>query len=265
MKKPFILITNDDGIDAGGLKHLWKALRGFADLAIVAPNGERSGSGAAITFSTPLHPRSVEWEDDTPAWSANGTPTDCVKMAFNVLFDKKPDLTVSGINSGSNAGRTIFYSGTVGAIIESTLQGVPGIAFSFCDFSFPPLGSMDAPIAAIVRHFLQHPLPCHTFLNITFPSRCEESVKGIRMARQGKGYWMENFDKRIHPEGVPYYWLGARWRDAEEDPDSDVVLAEQGYIAVAPIHIGDLTDWQLLEQQRKSIEGLYSKSFNASA
>lgn len=265
MTKPFILITNDDGIYAAGIKHLWHALRDFADLVIVAPNSERSGSSAAITFSVPLHLRSFDWEDGTPAWSANGTPADCVKMALNVLLEKKPDLVVSGVNAGSNAGRTIFYSGTVGAVIEATIKNVPGIAFSFCDFESPPLGSMDAPISAIVRHFLRHPLPHLSFLNVTFPSRCEEGAKGIRMARQGEGYWTENFDKRIHPEGVPYYWLGGRWDSRQEHPESDIALAEQGYIAIAPIRIADLTDQQLVQQHRDSVENIYSNNFRASA
>lgn len=265
MTKPYILITNDDGIHAAGIKHLWDALKDFADLVIVAPNIEKSGSGTGITFSTPLQIRPVEWKDNTPAWSVNGTPADCVKMALSVLLNRKPDLVVSGVNAGSNAGRTIFYSGTVGAIIEATLQGIPGIAFSFFDFSIPPIGSVSGPLLSITQHFLKNPLPAHTFLNVTFPGKCHEKITGFRMARQGQGYWIEDPEKRIHPEGVPYYWLGGRWAHYNENPESDVALLQQGYLTAAPIYIGDLTDHQLFALQQNEFQALYSSNFNASA
>lgn len=265
MTKPYILITNDDGIHAAGIKHLWGALKDFADLVIVAPNIEKSGSGTGITFSVPLQIRPVAWEDNTKAWSVNGTPADCVKMALSVLLNRKPDLVVSGVNAGSNAGRTIFYSGTVGAIIEATLQGIPGIAFSFYDFEFPPVGSVSAPLASITRHFLAHPLPTHTFLNVTFPEKCHEKIEGFRMARQGQGHWVEDPEKRIHPEGVPYYWLGGRWAHHDENPESDVALLQKGYLTAAPIHIGDLTDQQMFARQGQMFQSLYSKSFKDSA
>ncbi len=260
-----ILITNDDGIHAAGLKHLWTALKDFADLVIVAPILEKSGSSAALTFSTPLQIHPVDWAENTPAWSVNGTPVDCVKMALSVLLNRKPDLVVSGVNRGSNAGRTIFYSGTVGAIIEATLQGVPGIAYSFYDFEYPPLGSVSTHLSAITRHFLEHPLPPYTFLNVTFPEKCHMKIEGFRMAKQGQGYWIEDPEKRIHPEGAPYYWLGGRWAHHDENPQSDVALLQQGYLTAAPIHIGDLTDLRLLSQRQNAFQKLYSNSFNDSA
>ncbi len=265
MTKPYILITNDDGIHAAGIKHLWEALHPFADLAIVAPNVEKSGSGMGITFSTPLHIRPVEWKEETPAWSVNGTPADCVKMALSVLLKRKPDLVVSGVNQGSNAGRTIFYSGTVGAVIEATLQGIPGIAFSFYDFEFPPLGSVKSHLASITQHFLNHPLPPYSFLNVTFPSKCHEKIEGFRMAHQGKGHWVEDPEKRLHPEGAPYYWLGGRWSHQTEHPDSDVALLEKGFLTAAPIHISDLTDHQLFAQHQDAFQTLYSNNFKDSA
>lgn len=265
MTKPFILITNDDGIHADGIKHLWDALHEVADLVIVAPNAEKSGSSTGITFATPLQIHPVKWEDKTPAWSVNGTPVDCVKMALSVLLERKPDLVVSGVNRGSNAGRTVFYSGTVGAVIEATLQSVPGIAFSFCDLEIPPLGSVKEPILAITKHFLKHPLPLLTFLNVTFPEHCERGIKGFRMANQGQSYWIEDPEKRLHPEGTPYYWLGGRWAAHKETPESDVSLLEQGFLTAAPIHIGDLTDHRLLSQHRSAFQELHCKSFSDSA
>jgi 5'-nucleotidase len=257
MTRPFILITNDDGIHAAGIKHVWEALFDFADLAIVAPLTEKSGSGLGTTLTKPLQPRAVIWEKETPAWSVNGTPGDCVKMALSVLLKRKPDLIVSGVNRGSNAGRTIYYSGTVGAVIEGTLRKIPGIALSFQDFAVPILGTMSKHISSLVQHFLKHPLPLNSFLNVTFNSKCEEKIEGFRMARQGQGYWIENTEERIHPEGVPYYWLGGRWSHHEEHPESDVALLKEGYLTAVPIHIGELTDHLLLDQHRDSIQNLF--------
>lgn len=264
MTKPLILITNDDGIQADGIKHVWHALKDDCELAIVAPHAEKSGSGMGITWSKPLQIRPVPWDGDAKAWSINGTPADCVKMGISILLKRAPDLIVSGVNRGSNAGRTVFHSGTVGAVIEGALRKVPGIAFSFRDFEFPSLGCVKDPIASIVRHFLKHPFPHHTFLNVTFPSNCKEGIRGFRMARQGHGYWIENPEQRIHPEGIPYYWLGGRWAHHEEHPESDVSLLEEGFLTAVPIHVGELTDHQFLDRHRVSMEKLHLSSFNAS-
>jgi 5'-nucleotidase len=254
MGRPFILITNDDGIQAPGIRHLWHAARDFADLAIVAPHTEKSGCGLSITWTKPLHIRESAWEDKTPAWSLNGTPADCVKMAISVLLMKKPDLIISGVNNGSNAGRTIFYSGTVGGVIEGVLRNIPGIAFSFSDSSPPALGCVQPYIAAIIKHFLEFPLPVGSFLNVTFPTKCDQKIAGIRMARQGRGYWLENPDRRIHPEGSPYYWLGGQWAAHEELADSDVALLQQGFVTAVPISVRDLTDHEVLIKHQEKIQ-----------
>jgi 5'-nucleotidase len=253
--RPLILITNDDGIQSPGIKHLWDALGNFAELAIVAPYSEKSGSGLSITWNRPLDIREFPWEDSTRAWSVNdGTPADCVKMALSVLMPKLPELIVSGVNSGSNAGRTILYSGTVGGVIEGALRGIPGIAFSFSDFDFPPLGVAQSYIASIVKHFLQHPIPSGSLINVNFPKQFEQGFQGIRMARQGRGYWMENPARRIHPGGNAYYWPGGRWSQFDEKPDSDISLLQQGYLTIAPIRIDDLTDSQLLQEHQEAIQ-----------
>ncbi len=257
MTRPNILITNDDGIHAPGIKHIWEALSDIADITIVAPLSEKSGSGLGTTITKPLQFRPVDWEKETPAWSVNGTPGDCVKMALSVILKKQPDLIVSGVNRGSNAGRTIHYSGTVGAVIEGALRKIPGIAFSFQDFTVPALGTMSTHIRSLVQHFLKHPIPTHSFLNVTFPSKCEEKIKGFRMARQGKGYWIESPEERLHPEGVPYYWLGGRWSHHEEDPESDVALLKEGYLTAVPIHVREWTDHELLDLHRDPIQKLH--------
>ncbi|PIS03222.1 MAG: 5'/3'-nucleotidase SurE [Chlamydiae bacterium CG10_big_fil_rev_8_21_14_0_10_42_34] len=248
--RPFILITNDDGIHAPGIKHLWQAVHEFADIAIVAPQSEKSGSGLGITWTKPLHVHPIPWELNTPAWTVNGTPADCVKMALAVVLDKPPTMIISGINRGSNAGRTVLYSGTVGGVIEGALRGIPGIAFSFSDFDPPPLSATKDYIFPLIKHFINAPLPSGTLLNVNFPFNCKEGVKGFKMARQGKSYWKESPDKRIHPEGAPYYWLGGQWGSVEEDPSSDVSYLEQGYITATPIHVGEMTCGPTLEKYK---------------
>lgn len=246
--KPYLLITNDDGIHASGIKHLWEAVHPHADVAIIAPHQEKSGSGLSITWTKPLHIRSVPWEKNTPAWSLNGTPADCVKMALAVLLEKRPDMIVSGINRGSNSGRTVLYSGTIGATIEGALKGIPGIAFSFSDHDDPPYSATEKYIFPLIQFFLKNPPPHGTLLNVTFPYNAKEKINGVRFARQGKSYWKEAPDRRIHPEGAPYYWLGGAWDAVEEDPLSDVALLDQGYITVVPIHVGELTCNKTYEQ-----------------
>ncbi len=236
--RPFILLTNDDGIDAPGIKHLWEAVHEYADVAIVAPIAEKSGSGVSITQGKPLKIYEIEWEKNTPAWTLTGTPADCVKMALSVLLDRKPDLVLSGINMGHNSGRTVLYSGTIGGVIEASFKGVPGIAFSF-DFNERPTVSITKKyILSLIEHISSNPLPPHTVLNVNFP---KTAIRGCKFAIQGKGQWTEEPDKRIHPGGRPYYWLGGRWSECEEDPESDVALLNQGYITVVPLQVGHLT------------------------
>lgn len=258
-EQPFLLITNDDGIHAPGLKHLWQVVSEKIETAIVAPHAEKSGSGLSITWAKPLQIREVPWEGGTSAWSVNGTPADCIKMATSVILEKRPQLILSGVNRGSNAGRTVLYSGTVGGVIEGALRDIPGIAFSFSDLEVPPLEATRPYILPLVNHFLAHPLPLGTFLNVTFPCNCKNGVKGVRFAKQGRGRWMEAPERRLHPQGIPYYWLGGEWCPFEEDIDSDVALLQEGYITVVPLHVSQLTDHALLEVQRPVVEALFEQ------
>lgn len=239
-QKPKILVTNDDGIQAPGLKHLWRALADYADLYIIAPMSEQSGVGLAVTFRDPLQIFPVEWENETPAWQVTGTPADCVRLGMSVILDSPPDLIVSGINRGANSGRNVLYSGTIGGVIEGVLRNIPGIAFSCVDFINPDYKKSVPLIAPLVRHVLEHPLPAGTLLNVNFPETDE--IRGVKLARQGKGFWVEDPDKRLHPEGHAYYWIGGKWHDVEEEKDSDVYLLRQGYAAAVPIHVHELTD-----------------------
>ena len=257
-KKTTVLITNDDGIQADGIRHLWKSQKNHFDATIVAPAFEKSGTGLAISLVHPLQIRSFSWEEKIPAWSINGTPADCVKLALSVVLKEKPDIILSGINRGSNSGRNALYSGTIGGVIEGVLRGIPGIAFSCEDTLSPNFSFWEKYIPTIVNYFLIHPLPFGTFANITFPKNISNGVKGMKFTRQGKGYYIENPDKRIHPEGHNYYWLGSRWhtKDIEEE-DTDTHLLQHGYITATPLHISELTDHAAIESHKEKFEQLF--------
>jgi 5'-nucleotidase len=261
MKKPNILLTNDDGIYAPGLKHLWKSLKDFCNIYIVAPSSEQSGTGAGVSLKTPLHVDKVEWEEGTPAWQVSGTPADCVRVAICILLDTPPDLVVSGINKGSNSGRNVLYSGTVGGIIESVMRNIPGIAFSCEDFYNPAYESFESQTFPLVEYILKHPLSSGTFLNVNFPSSHQDSHKGYKLARQGMGYYKENFLKGTHPEGKDYYWMGgALYEHEDEYEDSDVHLLKSGYITAVPVHVKELTDLKALRERQEHFNDHFQKA-----
>lgn len=254
--RPKILITNDDGIHSVGLKQLWRSLADHAAISIIAPASDQSGSGLGVTLRTPLQVEPVEWEKQTPAWKVTGTPADCVKLGLAVILKEKPQLILSGINRGSNSGRTLLYSGTVGGVIEGAFRYVPGIAFSHeSEMENTDFAQLRKYIHPLVKYVLENPLPRGTILNVNIPEVSE--FKGIKLARQGKSYWMDNPDARIHPEGNRYFWLGGRWDDHQEEKDSDVSLLKEGYITVVPIHIDELTDHSLLQQRRPAFDRLF--------
>ena len=256
--KPHILLCNDDGIHAPGLYHLWRALRTIADITIVAPSTEQSGKSVSNTFFHPLQIEKVRWEENTPAHAVNGTPADCIKMALSVILKSPPDLIVSGINAGSNAGRNVLYSGTVGAVIEGTMRGVKGVAVSCLNFDTPRFEVAEKYIALVIQYVLKTPFPKGTFLNVNFPDA--EEIEGFKFARQGNSYCLEDPDTRTHPTGRTYYWLGGKHVTLEEHQDSDIKLLSQGYMTAVPIHIADLTDKHLLASHRDSFEKLFQKS-----
>lgn len=265
--RPFILVTNDDGVYAPGIKHLVKALTSVADVIVVAPATEQSGVSLSITIRHPLRIEKIDWLiPDTQVWSVSGTPADCIKLALNVILPRKPQLIVSGINRGSNAGRNVLYSGTIAAVIEGIMQGIPGIAFSAADYINPIYGVMESFIPSIVDYVISHPLPSGTFLNVNFPKHLEEGIKGLRFAKQGKEYWTENPEERSHPaEGHSYYWLGIKVAEFTEDPESDIALLKEGYATAVPLQIYDLTHHAHLEKYRSHFDSFHASSNAASA
>jgi 5'-nucleotidase len=256
-KRPFILLVNDDGIDAPGIKHLYRSLKQVADLAIVAPSEERSGAGVGITPRRPLHLHRVDWEDNTPAWKVTGTPADCVKLGLNAALPRHPDLIVSGINNGQNAGRNALYSGTVGGVIEGTMRGIPGLAVSVTCEPKANFSIAEPHIAALVAYLLEHPLPPGTLLNANFPSHVD-ALTGIRLTRQGRSYWAENLAERRHPDGYPYYWLGGVHLDLDEEEESDIAMLKAGYGTVTPLYVENLTHHNEYERRKEHFNTRFS-------
>lgn len=258
---PHILITNDDGIHAAGIKQLWHVLKPYAHLTVVAPATEQSAVGLATTLRSPLRIEKIHWEDGhDQIWSVSGTPADCVKLALNAILKQRPDLVVAGINRGTNMGRSVLYSGTVAAAIESIMQSIPAIAFSCHEFIIEPdYQTAGKYIPAIVQHVLEHPLPRGSLLNVNFPERTVGAVKGFKMTMQGKDWWGENPDKRTHPdEGHSYYWLGGKLRKSDDTEDEgDGVWLRRGYITAVPVHVGDLTDHSHLKAKREIFESTF--------
>ncbi len=258
-KKPHILITNDDGIHAKGLKSLWNAVKDLGKTTIIAPTSEKSGTGMGQSLNKPLKIHEVEWEKDTEAWAINGTPADCMKLGFNVILkNDRPDIILSGINRGSNAGRNILYSGTVGGVIEGVNKQVPGIAFSCYDYENPNYDVAASYIPQIFQYFRENLIPNGSLINVNFPAGKLEDIKGIKLARQGKGYWAENPDQRQHPTGSHfYYWLGGKWHEFEEIPDSDVTLLQDGFITAVPIYVEELTHHGLFKEHKEKFDSFF--------
>lgn len=247
MSKPLILITNDDGIYAGGLKALVEVCRPLADIVIVAPDSPQSGQGHAITLNDPIRLRPAsEFEEE--AYKCSGTPVDCVKLAKSVVLkNKKPDLCVSGINHGSNASINIIYSGTMSAAMEASLEGIPSIGFSYLDYAADADFSACKKIATtLIEKMLANPQDEKLLLNVNIPLLPYDEIKGIKVCRQSKGNWTEDFKEALDPRGEKYYWMTGAYYTEETATDTDIWALENGYVSVVPSH-HDLTDYKQLD------------------
>jgi 5'-nucleotidase len=241
-----ILLTNDDGVHAPGIKAMYKALVKMGEVTVVAPDGERSSISQAITLSHPVFHRVVPFEGRTKAHAVSGTPADCVKFACAVLMKDKPDLVVSGINDGSNDGCSVFYSGTVGAAREGSLLGIPSLALSLdcreaCDFTSAAVWGGKA-----VRWVINNGLPKGTFLNVNVPDLPRSKIKGLVFASQCRVPIHGRFLKRQGPFGRTYYWLTGRPPAKKHDAATDSFLLQQSYAVAAPIQC-DSTDHVFLK------------------
>jgi len=242
-RKPLILVCNDDGIFSQGIKALAEVADEFGDVEIVAPDRQQSAVGHAITVSTPLRSRAFQIDNRFNGQAVSGTPADSVKLAHNQLLPRRPDLVVSGINHGSNAGINILYSGTVSAATEGTILGLPSIAISCTDFDEDAdlSGSKDAA-RKIIGYVLNHGLPRGVTLNLNVPAG---PLKEIKWARQANSRYVEEFEGRMDPNNRSYYWLTGKFELLDTDDENDIAILERGYASLTPIQY-DLTSYSLL-------------------
>lgn len=241
---PFILVSNDDGVFSNGIKALAEVASEFGEVAVVAPDHEQSAMGHAITVQVPLRANKIEIDRKYQGFAVNGTPADCVKLAHSQLLDRKPDLVVSGINHGSNAGINIMYSGTVSAATEGTILGYPSIAVSCTDDSDDAdLSGCKEAARRVIRFVLNNGLPKGVTLNVNAPSG---DFKGIKWTRMADSRYVEEYESRKDPYNRAYYWLTGKFELLDEGDDADIHILEEGLSSVTPIQY-DLTAYHLLE------------------
>lgn len=241
-KKPLILVTNDDGITAPGVRKLIEIMNTIGDVVVVAPDSPQSGMGHAITVNNVLHcnPITVD-EGPQIEYGCSGTPVDCVKMAVSEILNKKPDLCVSGINHGSNSSINVIYSGTMSAAVEGGIEGIPSIGFSLMDYNYHADFEQGKDfIREICINALENGIPDGVVLNVNIPKLKKEEIKGVKICRQANGVWKAGFDKRKSPFGMEYYWLSGEFVNHDKGEDTDIWALENGYISVVPTQF-DLT------------------------
>jgi 5'-nucleotidase len=233
-KKPTILVVNDDGITAPGIKVLIEEMQKLGHVVVVAPDSPQSGMGHAITIGKPLRLDRVHIYEGVEMYKCSGTPVDCVKLAVNKIFKgRKPEICVSGINHGLNNSINVLYSGTMSAAVEGAIEGIPSIGFSLDDFTydanFEPCRTF---ISAITKQVLNNGLPKNTLLNVNFPNG--EDIKGIKICRQAGARWVEEFDERVDPHNRDYFWLTGKFQLEDRGEDTDAYALNHGYVSVVP-------------------------------
>ncbi len=247
--KPLILVTNDDGISAPGIRALIAVMAEIGTVVVVAPDSPQSATGHSITINNTLFINKISKENDTiQEYSTSGTPVDCVKLAVNEILKRKPDLCVSGINHGSNSSINVIYSGTMSAAVEAGIEGIPAIGFSLLDYSwnanFEPIKSY---IRTITLEVLEKGLPESVILNVNFPKLEKKEIQGIKICRQAKAFWIEKFDKRKTPQGRDYYWLTGEFVNHDSGEDTDEWALANGFVSVVPVQF-DLTAHHAIKQ-----------------
>ncbi|HDQ00292.1 MAG TPA: 5'/3'-nucleotidase SurE [bacterium] len=242
-----ILLTNDDGISAPGLYALYKEIKNIGEVFIVAPDSERSAVGHAITLSDPLKVTNFYKNESFFGHAVNGTPADCVKLAYWAL-NIKPDLLISGINLGANTGINIIYSGTVSAATEGMFLNIPSFAISLTTFTNPKFEIAARFARKLSRIILENALPPGTLLNVNVPAvQKEEDIAGVEITRQGKAMYLEEFDQRSDPHKRTYYWLTGQKVKLEQEPDVDDRAILNNKISITPVQF-DLTNYNFLSE-----------------
>ncbi len=242
MGKPLILVSNDDGITAKGIQILVETMKRLGEVVVVAPDSPQSGMGHAITIGNTLRLTETDIFDGVTAYECSGTPADCVKLGKHyVLKDRQPDLLVSGINHGSNTSISVLYSGTMSAAMEGAMEGFPSIGFSLCDYaSDADFSHVREYVYTIAKQVLHNGLPYGITLNVNFPPRQNENIKGVKICRQARAKWQEEFDQRYDPNGRRYFWLAGNFVNFDKGDDNDEWAIANNYVSVVPCQF-DLT------------------------
>ena len=239
-QRPMILITNDDGHAAKGLQKLVALMRTLGDVTLISTDEVMSAKSHSCTIHDRLYVRLVRQEEGFVEYRCNGTPVDCVKLGYQKLMSRPPDLVVSGINHGMNAATTVVYSGTIGAVIEACMNGLNAIGYSL--FSLDPdadFDHLDAAILEITRKVLKEGLPKGVCLNVNFPKRSEEPLRGIKVCRQAACRWVEYFNDHFDEKGECYYDLEGTFESDDITPDTDLWALQNNYVSLVPTRF----DW----------------------
>jgi 5'-nucleotidase len=250
---PVILVTNDDGINAPGIRNLVEAVKGLGKVVVVAPDKPQSGMGHAITIGNPLRLNPMHHLfDGVEAWQCSGTPVDCVKLAVDKVLRRKPDLCLSGINHGANHSINVIYSGTMSAAVEASIESIPAVGFSLLDYSVEAdFTAARKYVRIIVEQVLAHPMDKHLILNVNFPAVPENLIKGIKVARQAYAKYEEDFIERNDPNKKKYYWLTGKFVNFDKGRDTDVWALEHNYVSVVPVQF-DMTNYVLKGKLEKT-------------
>jgi len=251
-KQLTILITNDDGVTAPGIRNLVEAVKDLGKIIVVAPDKAQSGMGHAITIGHPLRMNKVDIFEDIEAWQVSGTPVDCVKLAVDKILHGKPDLCLSGINHGANHSINVIYSGTMSAAMEASIESIPSIGFSLLDYSYEAdFTTARHYVRQIVSSLIQKKLDKHFLLNVNIPSVALELVKGVKVCRQAYAKYQEDFEERKDPHGKKYYWLTGEFLNFDKGKDTDVWALNNNYVSVVPVQF-DLTNYKIKSQLEKN-------------
>jgi 5'-nucleotidase len=253
MANPLILVTNDDGIVAPGIRALVEIASELGEVVVVAPDSPQSGQGHAITIHDPLRLKKVKlFPPGVEAWECSGTPVDCVKLAKHVVLKGRSiALCVSGINHGSNASINIIYSGTLSAAMEASLEDIKSIGFSLDDFSFDADFDPAKPwVRYLMEYALENPFEHGNLLNVNIPKLPADKIRGLRLCRQADARWVEKFVEGRDPGGQPYYWLSGEFVNNDKAGDTDIWALQNGYISVVP-SMHDLTNYKALKKMKE--------------
>jgi 5'-nucleotidase len=248
--RPFILVVNDDGITAPGIRSLIEFVKPYGEIMVVAPDQSMSGMGHAVTINSTLKLNEYAGNAGVKEFACTGTPVDCVKFASKLIGDRKFDLLVSGINHGPNSSINVIYSGTMSAAMEGTIEGIPSIGFSLDDHALDAnFAHCKWVVQKLVEQVLESKDP-NICLNVNIPNVPEDEMQGIKFCRQAKAMWREDFEERKSPQGQKYYWLTGEFIALEEGEDTDIWALKNNYVSVVPVQ-SDLTNYTMLDKLKE--------------